>query len=111
MDYWESLEKLVKDHEIIIDRRKGQPHPKYPDFIYAVDYGYLKGTTAVDGNGIDIFVGSKKRKKVDGIICTVDTLKNDTEIKIMYACTNREIKVALRVLNEKYMRAIYIQRE
>lgn len=111
MDYWTTLEELVNKHEIVIDRCKGQPHPRYPDFIYPVDYGFLKGTTAVDGNGIDIFVGSKKNRRVEGIICTVDTLKNDTEIKIMYACTDREFKAALRVLNNKYMRAIYVKRE
>ena len=90
MDYWECLEELVKEHEIIIERFKGKSHPKYPDFIYPVDYGYLKDTTAIDGGGIDIFVGMNKDKKVEGIICTVDTLKNDVEVKIMYGC-NEEI--------------------
>ncbi len=111
MDYWEYLEELVKNHEIIVERFKGKPHPKYPDFIYPVDYGYLKDTTAVDGGGIDIFVGSKKNKKVEGIICTVDLLKNDTEVKIMYGCDEEEINEALRVLNDKYMRAIYFKRQ
>jgi len=111
MDYWEYLEELVKNHEIIIERFKGKPHPKYPDFIYPVDYGYLKDTKTVDGGGIDIFVGSKKNKRVEGIICTVDLLKNDTEVKIMYECDEEEIKEALRVLNDKYMRAIHLKRQ
>ena len=111
MDYWEYLEELVRNHEIIIERFKGKPHPKYPDFIYPVDYGYLKDTKTVDGGGIDIFVGSKKNKRVEGIICTVDSLKNDAEVKIMYECDEEEIKEALQVLNDKYMRAIYLKRQ
>jgi len=74
MDYWQNLKKLVDTHEIIVDRKKGSVHPKYLDFIYPVDYGYLKETTTVDGGGIDIFVGTKKQKHVEGIICTVDSL-------------------------------------
>jgi len=111
MDYWECLEDLVKHQEIVIDRLKGKPHPKYPDFIYPVDYGYLKDTTAIDGGGIDIFVGTKEDKRVEGIICTVDTLKKDAEVKIMYGCNEEEIEAALRVLNENYMRAIYLKRQ
>jgi inorganic pyrophosphatase len=111
MDYWDCLEELVKNHEVIIDRFKGHPHPKYPDFIYPVDYGYLKDTTAMDGGGIDIFVGTNSDKRIEGIICTVDLLKNDAEVKIMYGCNEQEIEAAIRVLNEKYMRAIYLKRQ
>ena len=40
--FWELLDSLVKDSEIVIDRPKGTAHPRYPDSIYKVDYGYLK---------------------------------------------------------------------
>jgi inorganic pyrophosphatase len=29
----------------------------YPDMIYPCDYGYLPGTVAADGDGIDVLVG------------------------------------------------------
>ena len=41
-DFWRALDSLVDNSEIVIDRPKGTAHPKYPDFIYKVDYGYLK---------------------------------------------------------------------
>jgi len=50
--FWTALECLVKQSEIVIDRPKGTVHPKYPDFIYEVDYDYLKDTTSMDGGGI-----------------------------------------------------------
>lgn len=65
---------MVCSSEIVIDRPRGSVHPKYPDFIYRVDYGYLKNTTSMDGAGIDIWVGSGERK-IDAIICTVDLMK------------------------------------
>ena len=50
-EFWNALDELVKNSEIVIDRAKGTAHPKFPDFIYKVDYGYLKETTAMDGGG------------------------------------------------------------
>lgn len=107
--YWDSLKKLIENHKIVIDRPKGTNHPKYSNFIYPIDYGYLEGTTAVDGNEIDIFVGSSSDSKIQGIICTVDLLKNDAEIKIMYKCTEEEIQIALELLNSKYMSGIFVK--
>lgn len=48
-EFWESLDKLVASSEIVIDRPKGTSHPNYPEFIYRIDYGYLKDTSSMDG--------------------------------------------------------------
>ncbi len=65
-EFWSSLDKLVDDSEIVIDRPKGSSHPKYPNFIYRLNYGYLKNTASMDGAGIDVWVGSGE-KKVDAM--------------------------------------------
>ena len=44
----------------------------------------------MDGGGIDIWMGTEERKVV-GIICTVDLLKRDSEIKILIGCNEKEI--------------------
>ena len=81
-DFWNALDELVNTSEIVIDRPKGSAHPRFPDFIYRVDYGYLKNTSSMDGAGIDVWVGSGK-KTVDAIMCIVDLMKRDSEIKIL----------------------------
>ena len=88
-DFWKALDELVNNSEIIIDRPKGTSHPKYPKFVYQVDYGYLKDTASMDGAGIDVWVGSGD-KKVDAIMCIVDLMKRDSEIKILVGCTEEE---------------------
>ena len=74
VDFWQTLDKLVAESKIVIDRFKDSQHPKYPDLIYPLDYGYLEDTTAMDGGGIDIWIGSDG-DDVDAIICTVDLIK------------------------------------
>ena len=88
-DFWKALDELVTNAEIIIDRPRGTAHPKYSNFIYRVDYGYLKDTSSMDGAGIDVWVGSGE-KKIDAIMCIVDLVKRDSEIKILIGCTEKE---------------------
>lgn len=109
-NFWEALDELVNNSEIIIDRPKGTAHPKYPDFIYKVDYGYLKNTFSMDGAGIDIWVGSSE-KKIDAIICTIDLLKKDSEIKILIGCTDEEMAIVYETHNESgFMKGVLVRR-
>ena len=109
-DFWNALDELVNDSEIIIDRPKGTAHPKYPNFIYKVDYGYLKETSSMDGGGIDVWVGSGE-KQIDAIICIVDLIKKDSEIKILIGCTEEEKDIVYKTHNETpFMKGILIRR-
>ena len=109
-DFWKALDELVNSSEIVIDRPKGSAHPKFPDFIYRVDYGYLKDTTSIDGAGIDVWVGSGD-KKIDAIMCIVDLMKKDSEIKILIGYTEEEKMEVYRTHNEtQYMKGLIIRR-
>ena len=61
-EFWSNLDRLVDESEIVIDRPKGSSHPKYPNFIYRLDYGYLKNTASMDGTGIDVWMGSREKR-------------------------------------------------
>lgn len=92
-EFWNLLDKLFRNHSIVIDRAKGTHHPKYSDYIYPLDYGYLEGTVSSDGAGIDVWVGSSEKKEPCAIISSVDFIKGDSEIKILYACTAEEVNL------------------
>jgi len=110
--FWDYLEKVVNNNEIVIDRPKGTSHPKFKDKIYNVDYGYLKNTKSMDGAGIDVFVGSKISKDIDAIICNIDLFKNDSEIKILIGCTEEEKDWVYNFMNSyESMKAIMIKRK
>ena len=110
-EFWNAIDELVKNTEIVIDRPKGTAHPRHPDFIYKVDYGYLKETPSRDGAGIDVWVGTGG-KKVDAIMCIVDLMKKDSEIKILIGCTEEEKQIIYQTHNEtKYMKGILIRRQ
>ncbi len=106
-NFWDKLETLLAESRVVIDRPKSQPHPRYPDLIYPLDYGYLEGTSAGDGDGIDIWIGSKDSKTLTGILCTFDTVKRDAEIKLLAGCSAQDVETILR-FNADFMHYLYI---
>jgi inorganic pyrophosphatase len=108
--YWERLDKLIKDNGIIVDRKKGSVHPKYESIVYPINYGYIKNTTSMDNGGIDVFCGTKGNNDIQGILCTIDILKKDSEIKVLYSCTDEEIEIAKKFMESDYMSCLLIKR-
>ena len=110
--FWQALEQLAEHAEIVIDRPKGSTHPKYPLLIYPLDYGYLSHTTSEDGEGIDVWLGTNAARRIDAVVCTVDLINRDSEIKILMGCTKEEKQMVLAWHNcSAYMKAILIDRE
>ena len=109
-EFWIALDKLVAESEIIIDRPRGSSHPRYPDFVYPVDYGYLDNTTSPDGGGIDVWRGSEK-SGITAVICIVDLKKRDSEIKILIGCNDKETQAIVDKTNDSnLMKGILVRR-
>ena len=41
---------------VTVDRPLGSFHPEYPDMYYPVNYGYVKGIIAPDGDEQDVYI-------------------------------------------------------
>jgi inorganic pyrophosphatase len=91
LDLWQHADLLVASGEIRIDRPAGSAHPKVPEFVYPVDYGYIEGTVGGDGHGVDVWVGTAPPTGVTALACTVDPYKKNAELKLFLNCTDDEI--------------------
>ncbi|MHB1153296.1 MAG: GNAT family N-acetyltransferase [Eubacteriales bacterium] len=108
--FWSVLDKLIEESEIVIDRLKGTKHPRF-DFVYPFDYGYLKGTFSPDCSDIDVWRGSLPEVTCDAVICTIDLLKRDSEIKLLLGCSKHEKEIIMNFHNNsEYMKGIKIER-
>lgn len=108
--FWATLDELVASSELVIDRPAKSAHPRYPDLIYPHDYGYLAGTQSADGGGIDVWAGSLPERAITAVICTVDMVKRDSEMKILLGCTPAEIETIFSVHNSGPMSALLMER-
>jgi len=107
--FWDLLDKLIQENNIVIDRPKGTKHPRH-GFVYEVDYGFLHNTSAMDHEGIDVFLGSAGNE-ADAVVVTIDLVKKDAEIKLLIGCTEEEKTKICHLLNSsEYMKALMIHR-
>jgi inorganic pyrophosphatase len=109
-NFWARLDQLVAASEVCIDRPAGTAHPRYPEFLYPLDYGYLEDTAAMDGGGIDVWRCSLPDGRVVGVICTVNLDKRDSEIKVLLGCTPDEIDLAVATHNTGMQAGLLITR-
>jgi len=99
-NFWQGMGNLISTNMIIIDRPRGKPHPRYPKLVYPFDYGYVQNTTAGDGDGIDVWMGSLDLKTLTGILCTFDKIKHDAEIKLLLGCAKEDVQIIQNFNNE-----------
>ena len=90
--FWREMAKLTANKHIVIDRPQGMAHPRYPELIYPLDYGYIEGTSAADRDGIDIWIGENKKRTLTGILCTYDTFKTIPKSNFCWTVPKRMYK-------------------
>ena len=108
-EFWSSFDILIETNKLIIDRKKGSVHPKYDSCVYPLDYGYLENTASMDGGGIDVWLGSSNNG-LDAVMVTFDTLKKDSEVKLLINCSEEEKHIVYDFHNGKYMKGILVRR-
>lgn len=86
-----NLEYLNKILEAKIDRPIGSSHPKYPDHIYLVNYGYIPNTVSGDGKELDCYVLGeyKPLSEFKGKCIAIIHRLNDDDDKLILAPENK----------------------
>ncbi|MGB9640325.1 MAG: nitroreductase family protein [Anaerolineales bacterium] len=89
-NFWQAIERLASDHQLVIDRPRGSAHPHLKEFIYPLDYGYLEGCRTSDGAAVDVWRGSLSSPQVSALFISIDMGKGDIELKIALGTTEQE---------------------
>ena len=106
--WWSAVRALVVTTEVVVDRPAGSAHPRYPETIYPLDYGYLAGTNGGDGSGIDVWLGSSGIREPCAAIVCIDQLKGEIETKLLLGCTEEEIELIYRFHSEGSQSALVL---
>ena len=96
------LGKVVK---VVVDRPLGTYHPKYKDLFYSVNYGYVEGIFAADGEEQDAYIlgVNEPIKEFTGKIIAVIHRFDDVEEKLVV------VPPDVSLTKEEIMRQVYFQ--
>jgi len=78
---------LGKNVTVIIDRPMGTYHPKHKDIFYPVNYGYIPGVMAADGEEQDAYVlgVNEPLQEFTGVVTAIIHRIDDVEDKWVVA--------------------------
>ena len=81
---------LGKKVKVMIDRPLGTFHPKHKDIFYSVNYGYIEGIIAPDGEEQDAYVlgVNEPISEFTGVIIAIIKRLDDVEEKWVIAPEN-----------------------
>ena len=76
--------------QVVVDRPLGSRHPSHPDIFYTVNYGYVPGVLAPDGEEQDAYIlgVSEPVECFTGLVIAVLHRLNDVEDKWVVAPEN-----------------------
>lgn len=106
---------LGKVVDVIIDRQFGSIHPKFPDHIYQLNYGYVPGTMAPDGKEVDVFVlgEDKALEKFTGKCIAIIHRINDDDDKLIVCAKDKDFSDdeirQQTYFQEKYFESVIIR--
>ena len=85
---------IGKTVKVIIDRPLGTYHPEHKDLFYSVNYGYIEGIIAPDGEEQDAYVlgVNEPVKEFTGKVIAVIKRLDDIEEKWVVAPENMYLK-------------------
>jgi inorganic pyrophosphatase len=84
------VKMLGKIITVTVDRAMGTYHPNHPDILYPINYGYIKGIMAPDGEEQDAYILgiSEPVEEFTGKIIAIIHRNNDVEDKWVVAPEN-----------------------
>lgn len=95
---------LGKKVEVTMDRPLGSKHPEH-GFLYEVNYGFIKGVKAPDGDDLDAyFLGtSEPKEKGEGVCIAIVHRKDDDDDKLIV------VPEGVELTNEQIKSLVYFQ--
>lgn len=111
-----SKEYIGKILEAEIDRPMGTEHPKFPESIYPINYGYIPDTVSGDGRELDCYILGvfEPVKTFKGKCIAVIHRLNDNDDKLVLVPEDKDYSDnairALTEFQERFFESIIIRK-
>lgn len=108
--FWESLDRLLEEGEIVIDRPQGSLHVCFPHVRYPFDCGTLTLPHSKSGAEMDVWKGTQASSQVTAILLAVDEHNLKLTRSLVVGLNARELAAVTDFYTQIGLTAIAIQR-
>ncbi|MBQ7384733.1 MAG: inorganic diphosphatase [Clostridia bacterium] len=98
---------LGRTVRIEIDRPIGAPHPKHPEIIYPINYGYIPEVFGGDGEELDVYVLGLDEPVAECTVRVIAIVHRSDDVEDKLVATARERSYS----KEEIERAVYFQEQ
>ncbi len=101
---------MIGDYvKVIVDRPLGSCHPEYRNMYYPVNYGYIEGIIAPDGEEQDAYILGVDKPVVEfyGKVIAIIRRKDDVEEKWVVAPVGTELDASQIMEKVKFTEQYY----
>lgn len=98
---------LGKIVTIKIDRPFGSIHPKYPDIIYPINYGYVPNVLGGDGEELDVYLLGVDMPVREYTVCIIGIVHRHNDVEDKLVAAPKGIKFS----KDDIIKAIYFQEQ
>lgn len=90
---------------VVVDRPLGSVHPRWPELVYAVNYGEMPGTLGGDGEPIDAYLlgWSEPVEEAEGVVTALIVRADDVEDRLVV------VRDGLTLTDGEIMKAVSFQ--
>jgi inorganic pyrophosphatase len=111
MNYKNIKNLIGSEVKVKIDRPLGSKHPEY-DYIYPVNYGFIEGIKAPDGDDLDAYVLgiNVPLKEFEGVCIAIIKRDDDEDDKLIVVPKGKDFSdkeiISLIKFQEKFFKSI-----
>lgn len=108
--FWESLDRLLEEGEIVVDRPQGSLHACFPHVRYPFDCGYLALPLSESGAEMDVWKGAHTSSQVAAILLAVDEHNLELNRSLAVGLNEPELAAVTDFYTQIGLTALAIQR-
>ncbi|MCS7248346.1 MAG: nitroreductase family protein [Anaerolineales bacterium] len=108
--FWEALDRLLEEGEVVIDRPRESLHGCFPQVRYPLDCGYLASPQSEAGEEMEVWMGSEPVRQASALFLAVDEHNLELQRSLGIGLSASEIESVVAFYSQIGLNAIPIHR-
>lgn len=104
----EAKQEIGKTYHVTIDRPIGSVHPKHPDIVYPINYGYIADLMGGDNEEQDVYILDATEHLTETLVTIIAVIHRTDDVETKWVGV---VDPTIHYTNERIMELIHFQEQ